>query len=514
MIAALYARYSSDNQREESIVAQVRASRDYCQRKGYSIVKEYADEALTGTNDDRPAYRQMMADAALGLFEVVVFHKVDRSARNEFDYYKGKQQLAKHNVTVEYSGQSFDSSSPEGALMENQLVGLAAYYSRNLAREVKKGLKENVLAGKITGGQPAFGYAISADKKYVINESEAVAVRYIFSQYAKGASYMEICQYLNQSGYRTRRGKAFGKNSLHDLLKNRRYIGTCILGKNQKYTDGHRNSHREDHDGMIIVENGCPAIVSKEVFSAVHDRMKENRHRGGSHTAKYDYLLSGLVYCGYCGSSMSGSRITKKKGNVNVYYRCGTKSRKGINECPSKYINASKLESFIIGRLAQTINNSDLLSRIVDHVREKYAALSDSSTAKRARLAAREKKLLNSLDRLYDSIESGMADDFDRERMKKIKHEILDVRTELKTITNTDNLPSAPTIMSYIRDQFTPLLKSKKARDLKALIRAFVSRITVTNDKVFVCYALAPCWCSLRDSNPRPPPCDGDALAN
>ena len=82
-----------------------------------------------------------------------------------------------------------------------------------------------------------------------------------------------------------------------------------------------------------------------------------------------------------------------------------------------------------------------------------------------------------------------MADDFDRERMKKIKSEILGVRTELKTITNTDNLPSAPTIMSYIRDQFTPLLKSKKARDLKALIRAFVSRITVTNDKVSVCYA-------------------------
>mgnify|MGYP000697732203 CR=1 FL=1 len=113
MIAALYARYSSDSQRAESIVAQIRAGREYCRRKGYHIIKEYADEAYTGTNDNRPAYREMLRDAAAGLFEVVIFHKVDRNGRNEFDYYKNKQELARHNVRVEYSGQAFDSTSPK-----------------------------------------------------------------------------------------------------------------------------------------------------------------------------------------------------------------------------------------------------------------------------------------------------------------------------------------------------------------------------------------------------------------
>ena len=107
MIAALYARYSSDNQRAESIVAQLRASREYCRQRGYTIIKEYADEAMTGTNDQRPQYQQMLADAEAGMFEIIVFHKVDRSARNEFDYYTNKHRLACAGVRVEYSGQSF-----------------------------------------------------------------------------------------------------------------------------------------------------------------------------------------------------------------------------------------------------------------------------------------------------------------------------------------------------------------------------------------------------------------------
>ena len=111
------------------------------------------------------------------------------------------------------------------------------------------------------------------NKKYVINEEEAVAVRYIFERYAAGASYIDILKEVNARGYRTRRGAEFGKATLHDMLNNRRYIGTCILGKNQPYLDGRRNSHRPDHDGMIIVPNGCPAIISPDLFQAVHERL-------------------------------------------------------------------------------------------------------------------------------------------------------------------------------------------------------------------------------------------------
>jgi len=94
MIAALYARFSSDNQREESIVAQMRAGREYCTKNKYMVIKEYADQAFSGTNDNRPAFQEMLRDAKAGLFEVIVFHKVDRNGRNEYDYYSNKKKLS------------------------------------------------------------------------------------------------------------------------------------------------------------------------------------------------------------------------------------------------------------------------------------------------------------------------------------------------------------------------------------------------------------------------------------
>lgn len=493
MIAALYARYSSDSQRAESIVAQMRASREYCRRKGYTIVKEYADEAFTGTNDARPAYRRMMQDAAAGLFEVVIFHKVDRNGRNEFDYYHNKRELAKHNVTVEYSGQAFDSTSPEGALMENQLVGLAAYYSRNLSREVKKGLKENVLAGKITGGKPPFGFSVDKEKKFIINEQEAVAIRHIFTSYAAGESLLNLVKWLNGNGYRTRKGAEFSKSSLHDILRNRRYIGTCILGKNTMRADGTRNNHGPDHEGMTIVENGCPAIVDKETFAKVQARMDENRRRGGRASAKHNYLLSGLVFCERCGGTMSGCNVTSR-GTEWKYYRCSTKSNHGEGKCPNKFIRGDKLEEFILGRLSDTIMNIGTLSKLADRIREKYSVIADEHKVQREQLTVREKKLMLALDRIYTAIEEDGADDFDRARMKRIKKEILEVRGELAEIEDmAPALPSAAEIVRHIRGRVLPLIQSQKLPDLKKLLQAFVAKIAVNTEKIIVTYRFELC---------------------
>ena len=228
MIVALYARYSSDNQLTESIVAQLR---EYCQKYGHTIIKEYVDEAMTGANDRRFQFQQMLQDAEAGLFEMVIAHKVDRIGRNEFDYYSNRHGLEACGVQVVFTAQGFDASTPEGGLMNNMLVGLAAYYSRNLSKEVKKGQRENVLQGKSTGGKPLFGYRYTPDKRYEIDEHEAEAVRMLFRMYIDGYGYLQITHELNSRGYLTRLGNPFAKNSLHGLRISRRYIGTAILGK-------------------------------------------------------------------------------------------------------------------------------------------------------------------------------------------------------------------------------------------------------------------------------------------
>ena len=126
MRAAIYARFSSNNQREESITAQLRAAHDYATKKGYSVVKEYADEAISGRKDDRPAFQEMIKDAKAGLFDVLIVHKIDRFARNRLDSAIYKYDLRKAKVAIEYVEHNLDSS-PESIILESVLEGMAEY---------------------------------------------------------------------------------------------------------------------------------------------------------------------------------------------------------------------------------------------------------------------------------------------------------------------------------------------------------------------------------------------------
>lgn len=180
--AAAYARYSSDNQREESIEAQLRAIREYCQKNDIQLVKIYTDEARSATTDDRPGFLQMIQDSSMGLFSAVIVHKLDRFSRDRYDSAFYKRQLKKNGVRLISVLEPLDDS-PESIILESVLEGMAEYYSANLARETLKGLKENAFECKHNGGLPPLGYDVDPiSKKYVINEHEAKAVKLDNSQ--------------------------------------------------------------------------------------------------------------------------------------------------------------------------------------------------------------------------------------------------------------------------------------------------------------------------------------------
>lgn len=389
---------------------------------------------------------------------------------------------------MEYSGQSIDMSTPEGALMENQMVGLAAYYSRNLSREVKKGLKENVLAGKLTGGKPPFGFSVDPDKHLIPDPAEADAVRHIFTMYADGHGYADILSWLNSHGFRTRRGSPFGKNSLHDIFRNRRYIGTCILGKNQKYPDGHRNSHRVDHAGMVVVEDGCPAIVDRDLWQRVQDRMDFNRKRPGAFGARHSYLLSGHIHCGLCGSIMTGSG-TLSHGRTLYYYRCTKKNNKGKKSCPGFGVRADLLESFVLKYLRRVLSSPSILLRVAARATEYYMQMTGGVDGTRKRLKEQETKLSRALDRLYDMVEYGAPDEYDRERMAKVKAELTAVRSDLRNLKTPSVSLTPADVASYIRQKFLPMLT--ECAHLKNILSAFVHDIIVTPDHVKIQFSMA-----------------------
>lgn len=185
--AVIYARFSSDMQREESIDAQVRACKNYCQSKGYLVIGQYVDEAKSGRElTKRDAYNQMLADALEDKFDIIIFHKIDRNSRNELNYYTTKDKLEKLGIRYEYAVQHIDAS-PEGQMMEGVLVSMAAYYSRNLSKETKKGLNENAYKAQFNGGTAPLGFRI-VDKHYEIEPIEAEAVLALFLSFTLQAT--------------------------------------------------------------------------------------------------------------------------------------------------------------------------------------------------------------------------------------------------------------------------------------------------------------------------------------
>ena len=217
-----YARYSSDKQQESSIVVQLTAIRRFCEMHDIELIHEYVDEAQTGTNANRKEFQEMIQDAEDREFRFVIVHRMDRWARNVDDARYYKKYLRKYGIKVISALEEFDET-PEGEFFELMSMGMAELYSKKLARECRAGLLANAKEAKALGGYPLLGYKVQ-NKKYVIEETEAEAVRLIFKLFLEGYGYVQIRNYLYAHGYRRADGRAYSAH-FHDLLRNRKYIG-------------------------------------------------------------------------------------------------------------------------------------------------------------------------------------------------------------------------------------------------------------------------------------------------
>ena len=282
MKGVIYARYSSDNQREESIEGQLRECKDYAERNGITILGTYIDRALSAKTDNRPEFQKMIKDSAKGLLDVVLVWKLDRFARNRYDSARYKNLLKKNGVKV-ISARENISEGSEGIILEAMLEGYAEYYSAELSEKVIRGLTDNALKCKYNGGTVPMGYYIDEQQFYQIDPKTAPVVLEMFTKYSEGATMQELVNLLNSRGMRSIRGGKITLNIMNHLLKNRRYMGEY--------------SYRD-----VVKEDGIPAIVPKELFERVQERLAKNKKAPARHKAEDDYLLTTKLYCGKCGS--------------------------------------------------------------------------------------------------------------------------------------------------------------------------------------------------------------------
>ena len=227
MNIVIYARFSSHSQTEQSIEGRLKVCYEYAEQNHYTVVGEYIDRALSGTNDNRVQFQRMIADSDKHTFEAVLVYQLDRFARNRYDSAINKAKLKKNGVRV-LSAKENITDDASGILVEGVLESMAEYYSAELSQKIRRGMSINAEKCLCNGSNPGLGYRVNADRGFDVVEDEAAVVREIFERYAKGETKTEILHDLQRRQIKTSLGRELNHNSITRILKNKRYIGVYM----------------------------------------------------------------------------------------------------------------------------------------------------------------------------------------------------------------------------------------------------------------------------------------------
>lgn len=485
--AIAYARYSSNNQREESIDAQLRAIREYCEKENIELIEVFTDEAITGKTDDREDFQNMINKLLKGHIQVdyVLVHKFNRFARNKFDSALYKKKLRDIGIRVVSVTQKIDDT-PEGELLEGFLETIDQYYSANLAVEVRKGLRENALKGKHAGGQVLFGYSLDDEGYYVPNENAKI-VRRIFEEYADGVPKTDICERLNNEGYRNQRGKRFNTRTLSDLLKNEKYIGNYVYTIDKKETirlDGIIKNHPIDRELWNTVQKLC-----RESSEATQARQR---------TKERYYHLTGKAVCTCCGehicgagSKRSGGHNGKKDGKLNYYYKCVGKV-KHKNGCKNPSLNKDWFESKVLKAVTDIVMDESHIKQIAQTAYEEVLSLRNTPTVSTAQLKKELTQINQRQERLADLYMDGsMSKEMLNEKNGELTRRKFQIEEELekrKNVMEAEDIQPEDIenfIVQFIEDTKEDC-DSIEDEFMRIMFNVFVKEVEVSEKEVVV----------------------------
>lgn len=489
--AVIYARFSSDMQRHESIEAQVRACKEYAERKGYEVIEVYADEACSGTNDNRPAFQKMLTDSGKGKFSYAIVHKLNRFARSRYYSVVNRHHLNRNGVSLLSVSENIDGG-PQSIILESIYEGMAEFFSVDLANEVEKGKRENALKGKHVGGIPPLGYDVDKETRLLtVNGFEAEAVKTIFSMCLDGNTYAEITSFLNQQGYRTKAGKDFTATSLNSILCNEKYTGVYVYSKSApKDVDGRRNGHAYKADTDIIrVDGVVPALVSKEDFERVQAKIKSRKHRPAKYRAKRTYLLSGKIICGTCGTPYTGNCRPARSGHPEyISYRCNNRSKKP--RCSGWEIRKELIEGIVLNELAYIVFDN----AVIPQLKAGYGEYLDSRNKdvrvrKRAledEIAVIQRKIDNIISVIMNSASGALVEQLNTlDRQKKgLEQQLLELETKYDYTGLTD------AEIGHSFEQARELLRTGKAANVKALVERYVNKVIIKGEDIEIQFNL------------------------
>lgn len=467
--AVIYARYSpGPNQTEQSIEGQIRDCTKYAEQHELRIVGTYIDRKISGRTDNRRDFQRMMEDSGKNLFDVIILYHTDRFARNRYDSAIYKHQLKQNGVELRYATADIPKG-PEGIILESIMEGWAEYYSAELSRKIKRGMRESALKCHSTGAGRCLGYKTAEDKSLIIEPEGAKAVQTVFDMYIKGKSHAEICSYLNDLGFRTAQGKLFNKNSVGHIIKNKRYIGVYT------YDD-------------IVIEDGIPPIISKDVFQLAQLEAERRKKSKRPKAPKAEYMLSGKAFCGHCQKPLVGVSGTGKTGNKWYYYYCQeSRAKKG---CTKKPVKRDWLEDLVVKKTIEEVLQQD----VIDHIAQKCYEIQLEYQRENSDVLFYEIKLADvrkAIKNTMSAIESGVVTKRLPIRLQELEDEEEKLEAELAYAKASDFIIT-PKQIEFLLWQFTEPLADESWEDYKRrIIKCFVHAVYLYDDKLLIYYNIS-----------------------
>lgn len=366
---AAYARVSSGKDAQiHSLSAQISYYNNYIGSRGdWEFAGIYADEAMTGTKENRPEFQRLLTDCRAGKIDMVIVKSITRLARNTVTLLETARELKALEIDIYFEKENIHTLSTDGELMLTLLASFAQEESRSVSENVKWRIRKNFENGIPNGGS-MLGYRFEDGMLQVVPE-EAAIVKQIFDDFLSGMGRSAIVRKLNSMGVTTKRGNPWSITSVYNILRNDKYTGNLLL--QTTYTMDHISKKTVRNNGelpMYYVEDSHEAIIEKDTFERVQQEMewRANKFYHPS-TRSEPYLFTGLLCCKICGKHYRRRIVHQGSKYRKAAWICRTFDTCGKEACPSQQIP----ESILVAKTSELLGINDLnRTMLLEHIRE------------------------------------------------------------------------------------------------------------------------------------------------
>src|SRR5271165_1825843 len=525
-VAAIYARVSSDKQREESTISsQTAALIEFSRSRGYQVPAEWVfeDEGYSGASLVRPGLERLRDLAAEGQIEAVLVHAPDRLSRKYAYQVLLIEELARHGVETIFV------KAPQTATAEDQLLvqfqGMIAEYERaQILERSRRGKRHRARQGQInvlSGAPYGYRYIRKSDDtaaRYEIIDAEADTVRVIYHHYiVDGMSIGSITRLLNERGVPTRKQiSRWERSTVWAMLRNPAYKGTACFGKTetkprQRITRplrlrggvASRESAHHERPRADWIEIAVPAIVADDVFARAQELLEQNKKLAPRRTIEPS-IVQGLVSCRKCGYALSRSSTRSSARKIH-YYRClGSDAWRHLSGpvCDCRPVRQDLLDRIVWREDVHLIKDPTLIEAELD--RRLDAARAAEPTKRRQDALERElTRTRKSMERLLTAYQEDLLSlDELRRRMPELRAREQSMLAELQAILDqaadrVTFLRLAETLTDFLR-RLHESAQSLEIADRQKIVRLLVKDILVDTDTITIRHSIP--------SHPRTPP--------